>query len=385
MVHEAKPFVPSRLVQARERAGMPASALARVVGVSRQTIKNYEDGVTAPNAEKVQSLASALNEDEAFFYAPPIEVGYSHEAVYFRDAARNRVTDQKSAGRELEGIMELVQVLLKYVSIPDAKFPTLDVPADPREIDGGMIEDAAERLREHWNLGVEPIRNLTRVAELNGVLVQCFVLDYEALDALSIWSDVLERPVVLLNGYKRSAVRSRFDLAHELGHMLLHRSVSPERRSEASFHKILERQAHHFASALLLPSDTWRSEVGDVTLKGLLRLKPRWMVSVAAQLIRARSLGMVEPDRYAALQKQLSGRGWRRSEPLDETLETESPVLIRKATELVAKESPSGLYTVWSQIPRRSATLSAHAGVPEEFFDPIASLVSMAPSSVSLN
>lgn len=385
MLHEATPFVPSRLVQARERAGMPASALARVVHVTRQTIKNYEDGVTAPSAERVQSLASALNEDEAFFYAPPIDVGYSHEGVFFRDAARNRVTDQKAAGRELEGIMELAHVVLKYVNIPDAKIPSLDVPLDPREIDSAMIEKAAEQLRSYWNLGFEPVRNLTRVAELNGILIQSFVLDYEALDALSIWSDVLERPIVLLNSAKRSAVRSRFDLAHELGHMLLHRSVTPELRSEASYHKFLERQAHQFASALLLPAETWREEVGGVTLKGLLRLKPRWKVSVAAQLIRARSLGMVTEDRYAALQKQLSARGWRRTEPLDETIEAEQPVLIRKATELVAKESPSGLYTVWSQIPRRSMTLSAYAGVAEEFFDPITSMVTIAPSDVGLN
>lgn len=385
MVHEAMPFVPSRLVQARERAGMPASALARVVRVTRQTIKNYEDGVTAPSAERVQSLASALNEDEAFFYAPPIDVGYSHEGVFFRDAARNRVTDQKAAGRELEGIMELAQVVLKYVNIPDAKIPSLDVPEDPREIDSAMIEKAAEQLRSYWNLGFEPVRNLTRVAELNGTLIQSFVLDYEALDALSIWSDVLERPIVLLNSAKRSAVRSRFDLAHELGHMLLHRSVTPELRSEASYHKFLERQAHQFASALLLPAETWREEVGDVTLKGLLRLKPRWKVSVAAQLIRAKSLGMVTDDRYTALQKQLSARGWRRTEPLDESIEAEQPVLIRKATELVAKESPSGLFTVWSQIPRRSMTLSAYAGVAEEFFDPITSMVTLAPSDVGLN
>lgn len=378
-MHEAKPFVPSRLVQARERAGLPVAALARVIGVSRQTVDNYEKGETAPTAQVVQKIAAALREDEAFFYAPPLGLAYEHRDVFFRDAARNRVTDQKSAGRELEGILELVHVLLKYVKIPALRLPVTSFPEDPREIDLASVEAAAAALRECWQLGFDPVRNLVRVAELNGVLVRRFVLDYEALDALSIWSVDLERPLVLLNGYKRSAVRSRFDLAHELGHMLLHRGVSPGVRSEAAVHRVLERQAHSFASAFLLPSETWGAEVGDVTLRGLVRLKAKWRVSVGAQLLRAKSLGLVSEERYTNLQRQVSSRGWRKSEPLDETIENEEPVLLRKATELVAKSSPSGLYSIWAQIPRRAQTLSAHAGVPEEFFDPMKAVVSLAP------
>lgn len=376
MNSDAKPFVPRRLMQARERTGLPISALARLLGVSRQTIDNYEKGKSNPNPQTVQKIAEALQEDVRFFYAPTL-VTYEHDGVFFRDAARNRQADQKAAGRELEGITEYSYVLTKFVNFPDANLPELDFPANPREVQPERIEEAAEALREHWNLGLEPIRNLTRAAERNGVLIQRFVLDNEDLDALSMWSDELARPVVLLNDLKQSNVRSRFDLAHELGHVLMHRAVAPELRNEPTVHKALERQAHAFAGALLLPRTTWAPEVGEVTLMGLLQLKMRWQVSVAAQLSRAKALGLVSSDRFVSLYKQLSKRGWRRKEPLDETLELERPVLIRKATEMVAQNSPSGLYSVWSKIPRRVDLVANHAGVPREFFDPMETVLSL--------
>lgn len=376
MNSEVKPFVPRRLIQARERIGLPVSALARLLGVSRQTIDNYEKGKSNPSPQMVVSLAEALNEDVRFFYAPTL-VSYEHEEVFFRDAARNRQADQKAAGRELEGVIEYSFVLTKFVNFPDVRLPQLDFPSDPREIRPARIEEAAEALREYWNLGLEPIRNLTRAAERNGVLVQSFILDNDDLDALSTWSDELDRPVVLLNELKQNCARSRFDLAHELGHVLMHRAVAPALRSEAAVHKVLERQAHAFASALLLPRTTWASEIHDVTLMGLLQLKQRWQVSVAAQLNRAKALGLVSSERHVSLYKQLSKRGWRKKEPLDETLELEKPVLIRKATEMIAKNSPSGLYSVWSKIPKRVDLIASHAGVSREFFDPMESVLSL--------
>lgn len=376
MNSDANPFVPQRLVQARERTGLPISALARLLDVSRQTIDNYEKGKFTPNPTMVQEIAEALHEDVRFFYAPTL-VTYEHDGVFFRDAARNRLADQKAAGRELEGIVEYSYVLNRFVNFPEVRLPELDFPADPLEIQPERIEEAAESLREHWDLGMDPIRNLTRAAERNGVLIQRFVLDNENLDALSMWSEELGRPVVLLNELKQSNVRSRFDLAHELGHVLMHRAVAPELRSEPAIHKRLERQAHAFASALLLPRTTWAREVGEVTLRGLLPLKVRWQASVAAQLMRARALKLVNEDRYVSLYKQLSKRGWRRKEPLDDTLELERPVLIRRATEMVAQKSPSGLYSVWSKIPRRVELVASHAGVPREYFDPMESMLSL--------
>lgn len=377
-MRDGDPFVAGRLVQARERAGVPTSALARIVGVSRQTMSSYEEGKTAPKPELVASIAAVLNEDIEFFYAPDLGLAYRHEDVYFRDLVRNRMADRKAAGRELEGVIELAFVLGKYVRYPELRLPKIDETTDPREISHADIESAAERLRECWGLGFEPIRNLVRSAELNGVLLQRFGLDdYEDLDALSIWSEQLGRPVVLLNGQKSSASRSRFDLAHELGHMLLHRNTLPEFRSEPSVHKMLERQAHAFAGALLLPRTTWATEVGEVSLSGLVRMKARWNTSVAAQLFRAKQLGLLSDERFSGLYRQLSSRGWRRKEPLDETMMLEEPVLLRKATEMVAKNSTSGLYVVRSRIPRRSLSLGRHAGVDAAFFEP--AMVSLTP------
>ena len=67
------------------------------------------------------------------------------------------------------------------------------------------------------------------------------------------------RPLILLSADKDSGYRSRFDLAHEIGHLVLHRHI--QRTTDSARHKLMEQQAHHFAGEFLLPAETFASEV----------------------------------------------------------------------------------------------------------------------------
>lgn len=111
---------------------------------------------------------------------------------------------------------------------------------------------------------------------------------------------------------KASAVRQRFDAAHELAHVLLHRSVENKRLNTAADNKIIEDQAHYFANALLLPADQFVNEVWAPTLDAMIALKDRWKVSVGAMIKRCEALELVDRDQAQRLWINYNRRGWRK-------------------------------------------------------------------------
>jgi len=79
----------------------------------------------------------------------------------------------------------------------------------------------------------------------------------------------------------------------------------------------VEKQAHGFAAAFLMPRDQIYRELPDrVDWPRLFQLKRRWQVSLAALLMRARTLGRMTEATYLTAVKAASARGWRRVEPV---------------------------------------------------------------------
>jgi hypothetical protein len=114
--------------------------------------------------------------------------------------------------------------------------------------------------------------------------------DCEDMDAFSAWH--AKRPIVFLIDHKGSTSRLRFGAAHELGHLVMHADVvagSPE----------LERQANRFASAFLLPRETFLPECPRrLNWPHFYELKRRWKVSVAALVRRAYDLECISEASY---------------------------------------------------------------------------------------
>jgi Zn-dependent peptidase ImmA (M78 family) len=144
--------------------------------------------------------------------------------------------------------------------------------------------------------------------EQHGIIVTRLPLDTGDVDAFSL--PFQDHPVVVLGADKEDRARSRFDAAHELGHLIAHK----ERVWGLT---AVEDQAHWFAAAFLMPRD---DIIDDLPAKAdwqtLLSLKQRWQVSLAALLMRARELGKMDPASYLTAVKASSARGWRRREPL---------------------------------------------------------------------
>jgi Zn-dependent peptidase ImmA (M78 family) len=171
-----------------------------------------------------------------------------------------------------------------------------------------------------------------RLLEQHGVLVVFSPPQTATVDAYSFDSRV--RPVVVLNPIKRDYYRQRFDVAHELGHLVMHGDAEPGGR-------VVEEQAHRFAAELLMPADEIRdllpASMGGNVWTTLGKLKERWGVSMQALLFRARRLGRLGEVSYRNAMTTISARGWRRDEP-GLVSAIEQPSLLPRAVELLAQE-----------------------------------------------
>jgi len=289
--------------------------------------------------------------------------------------------ERDQAGVRLKWLAEYFTVLEGYLSLPEPDFPDFRFGDDPTTIGRGDVEEAAEKLRLHWGLGDGPIPNVVRVLERKGAIVGSIKLGIEKLDGLSLWSSERCRPVILLNTDKASCVRSRFDAAHELAHMILHRHVTEGERGSKVF-KLMEQQAHDFAAAFLLPRTSWFRETRRYTLGEFKALKLKWRVSIAAQVMRAAVLDEDAAARKTSLMKQLSAKRWRTHEPYDDMWPIESPRLFEQATRMMA-EHGFGVSSIIQEYPRRVEHLSEVTGLSPEFFETDALPLQLDTSSLN--
>jgi len=210
--------------------------------------------------------------------------------------------------------------------------PELDLPLAREAVTDTTtreeIEGIANDVRTRWGIPNGPINNVVRMLERHGIVTTRFQVGVDTIDAVSV--PFPDRPVVALGADKGLRDRSRFDAAHEFGHLVMH-------HADQAGSKIIETQAQQFAAAFLMPEDEIRSQLpAHADWPQLLKLKATWHVSIAALLMRARTLGVIDERAYVQALKTMSMRGWRKQEP-GELGPPENPVLLRRAVELAAK------------------------------------------------
>jgi Zn-dependent peptidase ImmA (M78 family) len=154
---------------------------------------------------------------------------------------------------------------------------------------------------------------MIRLLEAKGVRIFSLAINAREVDAFSLWKDAT--PFVFLNGNK-SSEHSRYDTAHELGHLVLHHHGPPQGRDA-------EREADAFASAFLMPtSSVIAHTVRNPSLSLLIKLKRIWTVSVAALNRRLHDVGMTSAWHYRTLCIEISKKGYRTHEPREAPRET---------------------------------------------------------------
>ena len=280
-----------RLKQARLARHMTQQALANACGVSRMAICYYENGKNFPGSDVLLKLARALC----------LPVNYFFRTITVRlgvPAYRKHCGLSDSALREIEcKAKDQVERYLEAETLfPDNLTPRLVVPDAVRETVASLdeVEARADALRSYWGLAHYPIDNLTELLEEHGIRVI-----YEDVDGGfdgCAYPDG-DCPVIVVNG-SQFGDRLRFNLAHELGHLLIN---CPTGSSD----EYVEKVAHRFAGAFLSPAQAVRRELGDrrvaITLRELHDLKHKYGMSMAAWIYRAGDLKIINSSTRSKL------------------------------------------------------------------------------------
>jgi Zn-dependent peptidase ImmA (M78 family) len=227
------------------------------------------------------------------------------------DSASFRALSKMTAGqRDMALGAGAIALLLNTWIEERFELPKANLPDLSREL---HPEAAAESLRRSWGLGELPIKNMVHLLESKGIRVFSLSLDAAEVDAFSMWHG--SKPFIFLNTMK-SAEHSRFDAAHELGHLVLHRHGEPQGQEA-------EREAHAFAAAFLMPRASVLTQAPRLaTVDHLIKLKKYWTVSVAALAYRLHTAGVLTDWHYRTLCIEIASRGYRREEPAEAPRET---------------------------------------------------------------
>ena len=331
MMNDERKVIPYRIKQARVSRGLSMVELSELVSVSKQAISQYEMGKNAPSKAILNSIAMVLRYPISFFYKPvPVNENAS-SAVFFRSRKTARVKALSAAREKIEIFREINDYLEQYVDFPILNLPKItyeDEGINP--IDNEQIEQYALILREYWGLGKGPIDNLISIVQKNGIMVSKMQLRLNKLDAFSVWFD--NKPFIFLSSDKDTNVRIRFDIAHELGHLLMHADYySEEDLKNSAIHEKLENEADRFAGAFLLPKESFSKDVFSTSIDHFIQMKAKWMVSIGCMIYRCDTLGILSSNQIKYLIDQMTTRVYWRREPLDREMPVEKPFAHKQA------------------------------------------------------
>lgn len=366
-------FQKERLLQALAVRRLSQVQLAAMVGVSPSSVSKWRSGAQAPESETLERLASLVNVSPEWFTRPVLDK--ASEPLFRSNASAHKAAREMLEAR-LEWAQDIAAALGEFVDFPELNLPERKFTS-PEEITSEDIEGAAQECRELWRLGAGPIPDVALALENAGAILVREETGVAQIEGLSAWSKVLKRPIVLLASDKDNGFRSRFDAAHELGHLVLHRNVP--RATERLRHNEMEKQAHRFAGAFLLPAESFAAEFRfPATLDSLLLMKQRWGVSVGALIMRLDALGLIDENDKLSLFKRRSARWGAKSEPGDDGRAPERPRLLRRTVELLLSSNiiPADGFARHLGLSERDIEMLA--GLPESFLDGRGEVVDMA-------
>lgn len=330
-------FVAGRLTQAREARGLTKTALSSMLDITPNALLALESGNSLPRQETFDAIAEKTSFPRQFFLRPVPES--MNGPIFWRRQASEPLRSQNKTSQRIEWASEAFEVLSDFVDFPRLNLPMLrDWPNHWAAVSNEQIEDLADACREEWGIGVFPIADMCLALENIGIPVLAFEIENVKQSGYSRWSHNIARPIVGVNTLDCSATRMRFNLAHELYHVLAHfGSVSENEVRHPQTYQAIEKQAHRFAGALLFPREAFLKSVQYPSLEEFASHKQEWGISILAQIKRAQDLGVCDSEWARALNIRASKNGYKgkRGEPFDANMPLEKPRMFRRAIDAI--------------------------------------------------
>lgn len=323
-----KKFNGDRLKEALQFRGLKMSELSAMTDISRQSLSLYANNENNPPYENVMKIAKELDFPYDFFMVKDFCTTVT-DNTYFRSQAAATKKTRKSQIIRLEYLAKMYEVLLEYVDFPTKSLPIVPELCDANdplklETAEGLreIEEIASQVRKQWGLGAGPIENLQYELESHGIVVTGFRNVDSKIDAFSQRINVEDSGSVFIIALalgEKPQERLRFDMAHELGHILMHIWGENNEDIDKEEFNLREKQANIFAGAFLLPAESFGRDVEPYAsnIEFYRSLKKKWGVSMQAMMYRARQLEIITTNQFQYMMRLLSKRGHRKHEPGD--------------------------------------------------------------------
>ncbi|MGL4848675.1 MAG: helix-turn-helix domain-containing protein [Clostridium sp.] len=357
-----------RIKQARIYRGMSQAQLAKELEVTKQAISKYEANKMNLSINVISALPKVLEFPLSFFGKETYKIDEKNEGIVF---FRTKNIPQKTQAMLSEKIKimeeEILEYFEKYIEFPSLNLPNLEneLGSETHNYNRERIIKVCEKLREHWGLGKKPIDNLMYILQKNGFIVNKQLIDQDKTDGFS--QKLNEKNIIFVSANKESAVRTRFDLAHELGHLILHNKIEKEDYGE----KIIELDADFFASEFLYPVESFIEEIKDrpLNFETFIILKEKWKISMQAIIRKCKDFDLISDDKYMYFQKRLSFNRWRKKEPLDDRIVSEEPRLLKDIIEVLIENKIVDKKQLLMDIELEKNQIIEFCNLSEDFFD----------------
>ena len=291
-------FNPKRLSIARKRRLLNQKQFAEKAGVTPHTVSRCEKGVTVPTDDNIDAFAKALGYPKGFFFGPDLDEPEENFVSFRSQRSTTAATRNAALSAGAIGFL-LTDWVEELFELPSPRIPDLRLYKP---------EDAARTLRQEWSLGEKPITNMVRLLESKGVRLLSLAENSKRVNAFSLWRN--EKAYMFLNTMK-SAESSRFDAAHELGHLAMHEDGRVTGREA-------EDQADTFAAGFLMPRADVLAVLPRVSHLGqVIQNKKRWGVSVAALNYHLHKLGITSDWKYRDFCIRIAQSGFHVNEPYE--------------------------------------------------------------------
>lgn len=343
-------FVGENLTNLRIMHGYSRKQLSEQLGVTEQAVWQYENAYTSPKVPIVNELKRIFSVKSKYFYTKDMLTQRNNAAnidvmnIAYRSKVMNVISKTQTEAKHVEYLDTFINYITAQISLPTLNIIQLREEAieymnhtdDDRTT---QIHYVAHLARQRLNMEPSTNENLMFRIEKSGVYVFEKAIG-EEIDAYSLWTRN-DRPFIILGNIKRSAVRRNFDIAHELGHLLLHyrlEFVNLDRKE----HKWIENEANLFAGAFLLPEEEFSSDMNEITYKTnpdqYLDLKNKWKTSLQVLGYRAAHLGMMEAKDHRNFYAAMHRRGYLEKEPFDREIPLQKPMRIKTIIDLLSNK-----------------------------------------------